>query len=79
MIVPAVARGERRCQRRYRQGCVAARRGDRIQNQILSRGLPREGSYAIDLGMVLICANDPPPRRVFVSRDLRVNVAYRRL
>ena len=27
--------------------------------------LPGDGIYAIDLGMVLICATDPPPRRVF--------------
>jgi len=27
--------------------------------------LPGDGIYAIDLGMVLICATDPPPRRFF--------------
>ncbi|UVC13597.1 hypothetical protein [Mesorhizobium onobrychidis] len=36
-----------------------------------------DGIYAVDFGMVLICANDPPPRRVFCFGAVHGKVSNR--
>ncbi|SJM34605.1 hypothetical protein BQ8482_480088 [Mesorhizobium delmotii] len=36
-----------------------------------------DGFYAVDFGMVLICANDPPPRRVFCFGAVHGKVSNR--